>query len=125
MNDGVRHTVRSFGAVIAIGVFAAIVLGLALAFAQDESVVRWIAYMLYVAGAAVLGFGFLSGAPPSPRRLARQRTIARAEARAEGRDPDAEPDVAAVEKPFVSEVAVLAVAGLALFGAGILLEYVS
>jgi hypothetical protein len=73
----------------------------------------------------VLGFGFLAGQPPSPRKLARQRTIARAEARAQGRDPDAEAETPGTEKPFVSEVVVLAAAGIALFAAGVALEYVA
>ena len=124
MSAAARHSLRTLGFVLGVGIFAAIVLGVAFAIAQDESVLRWIAYMLYIAGAAVIGFGFLAGQPASPRKLARQRTIARAEARAKGLDPDEQPEAPA-ERTFGSEVALLAVAGAALFAAGILLESVA
>jgi hypothetical protein len=117
----VTASLRNLGAVLAAGLAGAIALGAALAVAQDASVLRWIAYMLYVAGALVLGFGFLTGTPPSPRKLAKQRTIDRAQARFEGRDPDTVPELVQ-EKPFLSELAVLAVAGTLLFAVGILIE---
>ena len=121
MSDALRQSARNLGAVLAIGVGASCVLGAALALAQDESVPRWIAYMLYIAGAIVVGFAFLVNTPPSPRKLAKQRTIDRAQARVEGRDPDAVADDVP-EKPFVSELVVLVAAGVALFAAGMLLE---
>ena len=71
---------------------------------------RWIAYMLSVAGAVTIAFACFSGAPTSTRKhLARMRKEA------------AEPEeaVAVVEsKPYASALVVLLVAGLLLIAAG-------
>jgi hypothetical protein len=117
-----RESARNLGAVVGIGLAASIALGVALGYAQDESVLRWIAYALYIAGACVIGFAFLSSTPPSPRKLAKQRTLDRAQARVEGRNPDAGDPSPGADAPFVSELVVLVVAGTALFCAGVLLE---
>ena len=121
MSDALRQSARNLGAVLAIGVGASCVLGAALALAPAESVPRWIAYKLYRPGAILVRGAFVGNTPPSPRHLANHRTIDRAQARVEGRDPDAVADDVP-EKPFVSELVVLVVAGVALFAAGMLLE---
>lgn len=95
---------------LAAGVAGAVAFGVALGIAQGESVVRWIAYMLYVAGAIAVGFAFLTGAPESPRKLARQRLLKK----------DEEPTPEA--KPFASELLVLVTGGAALFCLGALVE---
>jgi len=112
MSDAVRHSARSLGAVVGIGLASSVALGLALGVAQGESVLRWIAYMLYLAGSVVLGFAFLTGAPASPRKLAKERVLKKDQ---QPRDP--------AEKPFASELVVLATAGVALFCAGFGLEF--
>ena len=109
MTEAMRQSARNLGAVVGIGIAASVALGVALGLAQDESVLRWIAYMLYLSGAVVLGFAFITGAPPSPRKLAKERVLKK-----EQPDPG--------EKPFASELVVLAFAGIALFCAGVLLE---
>jgi hypothetical protein len=109
VTDALRSTARQLGIVVAAGVAASLAFGIGLGIAQDESVVRWIAYMLYVAGAVVVGFAFFTGAPPSPRKLARQRLTKDAS--------QEEPP-----KPFASELVVLVVGGIVLFAAGVLLE---
>jgi len=123
VSDALRQSARSLGAVVGIGLGASVVLGIALAVAQHDSVTTWIAYMLYFAGAGVIGFAFLAGTPPSPRKLAKQQTLDRAQARSEGRDPDE--IQTAVEKPLAGELAVLVSAGAALFALGIALEVVT
>ena len=70
MND----SARLLGIALGVGVAAALVLGVALGLAQEESVLRWIAYMLSVAGAITIAFACFSGAPTSARKhLARMR----------------------------------------------------
>jgi hypothetical protein len=108
VTDSLRETARQLAIVVAAGVAASLALGVTLGIAQDESVVRWIAYMLYVAGAIVIGFAFFTGTPPSPRKLARQRVTKAAQEEA--------------PKPFASELVVLVVGGIVLFVAGVLLE---
>ena len=107
---------RLLGIALGIGVGAALVLGVALGLAQEESVLRWIAYMLSVAGAITIAFACFSGAPTSSRKhLARMRKEA-----AEPEEPGA---VAVVEsKPYASALVVLLVAGLLLIAAGTGLE---
>ena len=109
MSDAMRSTARQLGIVLAAGIAAALALGIGLGLAQDESILRWIAYMLYVAGAIVVGFAFFTSAPPSPRKLARQRLT-----KTEPEEP--------TPKPFASELVVLVLGGIVLFGAGVLLE---
>ena len=109
MNDSVRLLRLALG----LGVGAALVLGVVLGLAQEESVLRWIAYMLSVAGAITIAFACFSGAPTSSRKhLARMRK------------QDAEPDVAPIveAKPYASALVVLLVAGLLLIAAGTGLE---
>lgn len=109
MND----SVRLLGLALGIGVGAALVTGVLLGLAQEESVLRWIAYMLSVAGAITIAFACFSGAPTSSRKhLARMRKQA------------AEPEATAVveSKPYASALVVLLVAGLLLIAAGTGLE---
>ena len=109
MND----SLRLLGLALGVGVAVALVLGIALGLAQEENVVRWIAYMLSVAGAITIAFACFSGAPTSSRKhLARMRKQAD------------EPEVAAVaeSKPYTSALVVLLVAGLLLIAAGTVLE---
>jgi hypothetical protein len=110
LNDSLRLLRLALG----VGVAAALVLGVALGLAQEESVVRWIAYMLSVAGAITIAFACFSGAPTSTRKhLARMRK--------EAEEPEAA--VAVVEsKPYASALVVLLVAGLLLIAAGTGLE---
>jgi uncharacterized membrane protein HdeD (DUF308 family) len=109
----VNDSIRLLRLALGLGVGAALVVGVVLGLAQEESVVRWIAYMLSVAGAITIAFACFSGAPTSSRKhLARMRKQA------------AEPDVAPVveSKPFASALVVLLVAGLLLIAAGTALE---
>jgi hypothetical protein len=106
----VTENLRQLGIVLAAGVAGSLAIGAALGLAQEESVLRWVAYMLYVAGALGLGFAALMGTT-SPRRAARKRLVERTE-------PDAEPTT----KPLASERLVLALGGAILFVAGTLLE---
>jgi hypothetical protein len=109
VTEALRSTARQLGVVVAAGVAGALALGIGLGLAQDESVLRWIAYMLYVAGAVVVGFAFFTSTPPSPRKLARERLT-----KTEPKEP--------TPKPFVSELVVLVLAGIVLFCAGVVLE---
>jgi hypothetical protein len=113
----VRDSARALGIVLAIGATAALVLGIGLGLAQDESVLQWIGYMLSIAGAVTIGFACFSGAPTSARKhVARRIGPSSNEAR-----------VAAVaeSKPFVSELVVLFTAGLLLIALGTALELVT
>jgi hypothetical protein len=112
-----RDSARALGIVMAAGIAAALVLGVVLALAQEESVVQWIAYMLSIAGAVTIGFACFASAPTSARKHVARRI---------GKSPD-EPDVEAVadSKPFVSEIVVLFTAGLLLVAAGTALELVT
>jgi glucan phosphoethanolaminetransferase (alkaline phosphatase superfamily) len=108
-----NDSLRLLGLTIGIGVAAALVLGVALGLAQEENVLRWIAYMLSVAGAITIAFACFSGAPTSARKhFARMRKQAD------------EPEAAAVveSKPYASALVVLLVAGLLLIAAGTGLE---
>ena len=110
---GLNDSLRLLGLALGVGVAVALVLGVALGLAQEENVVRWIAYMLSVAGAITIAFACFSGAPTSSRKhLARMRKQAD------------EPEVAAVaeSKPYTSALVVLLFAGLLLIAAGTVLE---
>lgn len=101
---------RLLGIWLGVGAAAALALGVMLGFAQEESVLRWIAYMLSIAGAVTIGFACFSGAPTSARKHVARRMR---------KSPD-EPESAAVvdSKPLVSRLVVLLVAGLLLIAAG-------
>ena len=109
-----RDSARLLGITMAVGAAAALVLGVGLGLAQDESVVQWIGYMLSIAGAVTIGFACFSGAPTSARKHVARRIRPSAD----------EPGAAAVveSKPFVSELIVLFAAGLLLVSAGTALE---
>ncbi len=110
-----RDSARALGIVLASGVAAALVLGVGLGLAQDESVLQWIAYMLSIAGAVTIGFACFSSAPTSARKHVARRI---------GKSPDEPGEAVAVaeSKPFVSEIVVLFAAGLLLVAAGTALE---
>jgi hypothetical protein len=110
VSAAVRDSARLLAIVLAAGLAGSLALGLGLGLAQEESVLRWIAYMLYIAGALVIGLAALTGGT-SPRRAAQKRLIERVE-------PEEEP----TEKAVISERLVLVVAGALLFGAGTVLE---
>jgi hypothetical protein len=114
VSEAVRDSARQLAIVLAAGVAGSLALGLALGLLQEESVLRWIAYMLYIAGALAIGLAALSGTT-SPGKKARKRLIDRDETDDEPADP-----VAA--KTLISERLVLAVGGAILFAAGTLLE---
>jgi cobalamin synthase len=110
-------SVRLLGLALGVGVAAALVLGVALGLAQEESVLRWIAYMLSVAGAITIAFACFSGAPTSARKHVAKRM----------RKPPDKPEEAAVvvvveSKPYASALVVMLVAGLLLIAAGTGLE---
>jgi hypothetical protein len=109
VSAAVRESARQLAIVLAAGLAGSLALGLGLGLAQEESVLRWIAYMLYIAGALMIGFAALTGAI-SPREAAQKRLI-------EGVEPE-EPTAKAV----IGERLVLGVAGAILFAAGTLLE---
>jgi hypothetical protein len=130
VTDAMRASARTLAIIVAGGVAGAIAVGIGLGLAQGESVVTWIAYMLYVAGALVIGFAFFTGAPSSPRKIARQgkekflkeemdkqRGVKPARAQAVAVEADA--------TPFMSELVLLVCAGAVLFGAGLLVELVT
>jgi hypothetical protein len=109
-----NDSVRLLGIALGVGAGAALAAGVLLGLAQEESVLRWIAYMLSVAGAITIAFACFSGAPTSARKHVAKRM----------RTPD-EPEeaVAVVEsKPYASALVVLLVAGLLLIAAGTGLE---
>ena len=109
-----RDSARALGIVLAIGVAAALVLGVGLGLAQEESVSRWIAYMLSIAGAVTIGFACFSSAPTSARKHVARRM----------RPSQDSADTAAVAeaKPYVSEVVILFAAGILLVAVGTGLE---
>jgi hypothetical protein len=113
-----RDSARALGIVMAAGIAAALVLGVVLALAQEESVVQWIAYMLSIAGAVTIGFACFASAPTSARKHVARRIGQSAD------EPGAEAAVAD-SKPFVSEIVVLFTAGLLLVAAGTALELVT
>jgi hypothetical protein len=114
VSEAVRDSARQLAIVLAAGVAGSLALGLALGLLQEESVLRWIAYMLYIAGALAIGFAALSGTT-SPGKQARKRLIDREEPDDQTADP-------VVGKTLISERLVLAVGGAILFAAGTLLE---
>jgi hypothetical protein len=130
VTDAMRASARTLGFIVAGGVAGAIAVGIALGLAQGESAITWIAYMLYVAGALVIGFAFFTGAPPSPRKLARQekeKVLKEEMDRQRGVKPP-HADAVAMEvdtTPFMSELLLLVCAGAVLFGAGLLVELVT
>ena len=127
MTDAMRASARTLAFIVAGGVAGAIVVGIGLGLAQGESVITWIAYMLYVAGALVIGFAFFTGSPSSPRKIARQekeKVLKEEMDRQRGVKP-ARAEAIAVEAdatPFMSELVLLVCAGAVLFGAGLLVE---
>ena len=109
-----RESARVLGIVLAAGLAAALVLGVGLGLAQEESVLQWTAYMLSIAGAVTIGFACFSSAPTSARKHVARRI---------GKSDDQPGAEAAVDsKPFVSELIVLFAAGLLLVVAGTVLE---
>ena len=112
-----RDSARALGIVVAIGTAAALVLGIGLGLAQDESVLQWIGYMLSIAGAVTIGFACFSAAPTSARKHVARRIAPSTN----------EPEATAVadSKPFVSELVVLFTAGLLLVALGTGLELVT
>ena len=126
MTDAMRASARTLAYIVAGGVAGAIVVGIGLGLAQGESVITWIAYMLYVAGALVIGFAFFTGAPSSPRKIARQekeKVLKEEMDRQRGVTPRGEAIAVEVDAtPFMSELVLLVCAGAVLFGAGLLVE---
>jgi hypothetical protein len=111
----VNDSVRLLGLALGVGVAAALALGVLLGLAQEESVLRWVAYMLSVAGAITIAFACFSGAPTSARKHVARRM------RQVPDEPEAA--VAVVEsKPYASALVVLLAAGLLLIAAGTGLE---
>jgi hypothetical protein len=113
VTEAVRDSARQLGIVLAAGAAGSLALGLALGLLQEESVLRWIAYMLYVAGALAIGFAALSGTA-SPGGKARKRLI--------DDEPEDEAADPLLDKPLLGERFVLAGGGAILFATGILLE---
>ena len=109
-----RESARALGIVLGAGAAGAVVLGLVLGLAQEESVSRWIGYMFSILGAVTIGFACFSSAPTSARKHVARRL----------RPTEEEADTAAVAdaKPYVREVMVLFAAGLLLVAAGTGLE---
>jgi hypothetical protein len=130
VTDAMRASARTLGFIVAGGVAGAIAVGIGLGLAQGESVITWIAYMLYVAGALVIGFAFFTGAPSSPRKIARQekeKVLKEEMDRQRGVKPPRGEAIAveADATPFMSELVLLVCAGAVLFGAGLLVELVT
>jgi hypothetical protein len=114
MSEAVRASARLLGLALCVGAAGALVLGVGFGLAQEEGVLRWIAYMLSILGALTLAFACFAGAPASARQhLAR---------RLQKNDDEPEVPDAATGKPFVSEIVVLVTAGLLLIAAGTGLE---
>jgi hypothetical protein len=113
----VNDSVRLLGLALGIGFGTALAAGVLLGLAQEESVLRWIAYMLSVAGAITIAFACFSGAPTSARKHVAKRM------RKTPDEPEEAVAVAVVEsKPYASALVVLLVAGLLLIAAGTGLE---
>ena len=117
-------SVRLLGLALGVGVAAALVQGVALGLAQEESVLRWIAYMLSVAGAITIAFACFSGAPTSARKHVARRMRKPPDEPDEPDEPEQAAAAAAVveSKPYTSALVVLLVAGLLLIAAGTGLE---
>jgi hypothetical protein len=100
-----RQFFRELALVTAIAAGAGLALGLILGMWTGESIPRWLAYGLDIAGAVMIGLGFLSG-PESPRkRFLRERLL----------KEEAPPKGESRLIPFV-------IVGLALVAAGTLFE---
>jgi hypothetical protein len=110
MND----SARLLGTALAFGAATALVLGVGLGLAQEESVTRWIGYMFSIVGAVVIGFACFSGAPTSARKRVARRVRPSEDA--------AETAAVAETKAYASEVVALFAAGLLLVAAGTALE---
>lgn len=111
------HSARLLGMTVGAGTVAALVLGVGLGLAQEESVPRWIGYMFSIVGAVIIGFACFSGAPTSARKHVARRL----------RPSEDAADTAdfAESKPYVSEVVVLFGSGLLLVAVGTGLELVT
>jgi hypothetical protein len=113
----VSQSARLLGITVGAGIAAALVLGLALGLAQEESVTQWVAYMFSIVGAVIIGFACFSGAPTSARKHVAKRLRP---------SEDADDAVAVAEpKAYVSEVVVLFASGLLLVMLGTGLELVT
>lgn len=100
-----RDFLRELGLLAAIATGAGLALGLVLGIFTGESIPKWLAYGLDIAGAVMIGLGFLTG-PESPRkRYVRERIL----------KEDAPPKSESRLIPFVT-------VGLALVAAGTLFE---
>jgi hypothetical protein len=127
VTDAMRASARTLALIVGGGLAGAVAVGIGLGLAQGESVITWIAYMLYVAGALVVGFAFFTGAPASPRKIARQekeKVLKEEMDRQRGVKPPRAQAVAveADAAPFMSELVLLVCAGGVLFGAGLVVE---
>lgn len=111
------HSARLLGMTVGAGAAAALVLGVGLGLAQEESVSRWIGYMLSIVGAVIIGFACFSGAPTSARKHVARRMRPSEDA--------ADAAVVAEPKAYVSEVVVLFASGLLLVAVGTGLELVT
>lgn len=101
-----RAFFRELALLAVIATAAGLVLGLGLGIWTGESITKWLAYGLDIAGAVMIGLGFLTG-PESPRkRYLRERYL-----------KEAAPPKDSRLIPFVT-------VGLALVAAGTLLEIV-
>jgi hypothetical protein len=110
----VSDSARLLGIALGVGATGALVLGIGLGLAQEESVLQWIGYMFSILGAVTIGFACFSGAPTSARKhVARRMQKSGDEAEAGG---------VVESKAFISEVIVLFAAGLLLVAAGTALE---
>ena len=102
-----REFFRELGIVAAIATAAGLAIGLVLGIWTGESIAKWLAYGLDIAGAVMIGIGFLTG-PESPRkRYLREKVL----------KEDAPPKSESRLIPFVT-------VGLALIAAGTLIEVV-
>jgi len=64
---------RLLGIALVAGAAGALVLGVATGLAHEDGVLRWIAYMFSIVGAATIGIACFSGAPTSARKHAARR----------------------------------------------------
>jgi hypothetical protein len=114
MSEAMRASGRLLGLALAVGAAGALVLGVGFGLAQEESVLRWIAYMFSILGALMLAFACFSGAPTSARQHLARRL----------QKTEVEPEEPAVAKgkTLLSEIVVYVTAGLLLIAAGTGLE---
>ena len=108
---------RLLGIAVGAGAAAALVLGVSLGLAQEESVTQWIGYMFSIVGAVIIGFACFSGAPTSARKHVAKRL--------RPSTPEAGTPEVAESKAYVSEVVVLFASGLLLVAVGTGLELVT